>query len=379
MPVRGLGYRSGVASSWRNRSGGFAFPGNVVWLCLWNLGLISACQRPPVPAEWTLEAEEISTLGKTPVDAATAFLNPAALGFDALGQIYVLDSGNHRVQVFSPAGELVASRGRQGNGPGEMNRPEGMWVYPNGEILIADTGNRRLARFGAAAEPLDEIPVDYLPLGVVGTAEHIFVLRLPTTSFMFGPEAEPLVSVLDRDGKLLDSLVPPQRHDVGILYFLLNTRRLAPAPGGGFALAHTHVASQVQIYDRLGSRTGTIDVLYKAAIWAPLGSLPRHISNQSLDHVARTASDISWDEARGLYWVLAGYVDRTAEGTWTIGTELYRYDTSGAYRGSVMLPYSARIVAVAPDRTVWVIDHEGLLHRFRLRDPDLAPPNGANR
>ncbi len=379
MPVRRLGWRGGFAWSSRKRSGGLSLPGVLVWLGLWNLGLLSTCQRPPVPAEWTLEAEEISTLGKAGVDADAAFSNPAALGFDALGRIYVLDSGNHRVQVFSPSGELVASRGRQGDGRGEMSRPEGMWVYPNGEILIADTGNRRLARFGAAAEPLDAIPVDYLPLEVVGTAEHIFVLRLPPASFMFGPEAEPLVSVLDRDGKLLDNLVPPQRNDVGILYFLLNTRRLAPAPGGGFALAHTHVISQVQTYDRLGSRTGTIDVLYKAAIWAPLGSLPRYISDQSLDHVARTASDVSWDEARGLYWVLAGYVDRTAEGTWTIGTELYRYDTSGAYRGSVMLPYSARVVAAAPDRTVWVIDDEGVLHQFRLRDPDLAPPSGANR
>jgi hypothetical protein len=247
-------------------------------------------------------------------------------------------------------------------------------VYPNGELIIADTGNQRLVRFGAAAEPLDEIPLDYLPLAAVGTAEHIFVLRLPLASFMFGAEGEPLLSVPDRDGTHLDTIVPPQRNDAGILYFLLNTRRMALAPGGEFALANTPVISQVQIYDRLGSTTGTIDTLYKAGTWAPLGSLPRHISNQSLDRMARTISDVSWDETRCLYWVLAGYVDRTAEGTWTIGTELYRYDIAGAYRGSVMLPHSARVVAAAPDRTVWTIDDMGVVHQFRLRDPDLAPP-----
>ncbi len=297
-----------------------------VLLCL---GLFGACHSADLPPEWTLQAEEIATLGQDPIDATTAFFNPAAVGFDARGRIYVLDTGNHRVQVFAPTGDLVASRGRHGNGPGELSGPEGMWVYPSGEIVIADTGNRRLVRFGAAGSPLDTVPVEYLPLEVVGTAEHIFVLRLPPASFMFGPEAEPLVTVLDRDGKQLDSIVPPQPHDVGILYFLLNTRRIALAPGGGFALAHTHVNSQVQLYDRLGTLTGTIDTLYKAAAWAPLGRLPRHISDQSLDRVARTASDVAWDAPRDLYWVLAGYVDRTAEGAWTIGTELYRYDTSG--------------------------------------------------
>ncbi len=342
-------------------------------LCLVSL---ATCRPVELPAEWTLEAEELRTLGQEPVDAATAFFNPAAVGFDAQNRIHVLDTGNHRVQIFSPAGDLVASRGRRGNGPGELSGPEGMWVYPSGEILIADTGNRRLARFGPAGEPLDAVAVDYLPLEVMGTAEHIFVLRLPPASFMFGPAAEPLVTVLDRDGTHLDSIVPPQPSDVGILYFLLNTRRIAPAPGGGFALAHTHVTSQVQLYDRLGTPTATIDTLYKAASWAPLGRLPRHISDQSLDRVARTATDVAWDASRGLYWVLAGYVDRTSEGTWTTGTELYRYDTKGVYRGSVMLPYAARVVAPAPDRTVWLIDEEGVLHQLRLRDPDLAPPLG---
>jgi hypothetical protein len=38
-----------------------------------------------------------------------------------------------------------------------------------------------------------------------------------------------------------------------------------------------------------------------------------------------------------------------------------------------MLPYSAHVVAAAPDRTVWTIDDMGVVHQFRLRDPDLAP------
>lgn len=340
---------------------------------------LGACQRAAIPSEWTLEAEEIRTLGGESDGDATAFLTPVALEFDAQGRIYVLEGGGDRVRVFSPRGEPIVSIGRHGKGRGEVSGPEGLWVYPNGELMIADTGNRRLVRFGAAWEPLDEIRLDYLPLEVVGTAERIFVLRLPPASFVFGPQVEPLVSVLDRDGRHLDTVVMPQPNNSGILYFLLNARRMTLAPGGGFALAHTHAIAQVQIYDRLGSPAGTIDTLYKAASWAPLGTLPHHLGERSLDRVARTISDIVWDETRGLYWVVAGYVDRTAESTWTIGTELYRYDISGAYRGSVMLPYSARLAAAAPDRTMWTIDDTGILHQFRLRDPDLAPPGAVRR
>jgi hypothetical protein len=108
----------------RRRSPGLL---GVLW---WCLGLscacsLSACQRRDLPAEWTLEAVEIRTLGgESGVD--TAFSSPAARGFDAGGRIYVLDSGNDRVQVFSPNGELLASRGKRGHGRGEISRAEGM-------------------------------------------------------------------------------------------------------------------------------------------------------------------------------------------------------------------------------------------------------------
>jgi hypothetical protein len=57
---------------------------------------------------------------------------------------------------------------------------------------------------------------------------------------------------------------------------------MALAPGAEFTLTSTHVISQVQIYDRLGSTTGTIDTLYKAGTWASLGACPSRSATRAL-------------------------------------------------------------------------------------------------
>jgi hypothetical protein len=38
-----------------------------------------------------------------------------------------------------------------------------------------------------------------------------------------------------------------------------------------------------------------------------------------------------------------------------------------------MLPQRNIVVAVGPDGRVWTIDIEGVVHAFRVSDPDMAP------
>ena len=93
----------------------------------------------------------------------------------------------------------------------------------------------------------------------------------------------------------------------------------------------------------------------------------------SLELLARTSSDLAWDDRRRLFWVLAGYVDRTPEGEWIIGREVYRYDPDGNYRGSLMLPDPAVSIATSPDGRFWTVDAEGIVQAFRVTDPDTRP------
>jgi len=67
--------------------------------------------------------------------------------------VYVADSGNHRIQVFTPAGAFVRSFGKQGPGPGELQEPWGVAVAPDGAVWVADTWNYRVQIFDAQGAP----------------------------------------------------------------------------------------------------------------------------------------------------------------------------------------------------------------------------------
>ncbi|MCX6569166.1 MAG: 6-bladed beta-propeller, partial [Candidatus Aminicenantes bacterium] len=57
-------------------------------------------------------------------DEHLAFNYPSDVAVDAQGNIYILDSGNTRIQKFGPDGKFLATIGRKGQGPGEFIMPE---------------------------------------------------------------------------------------------------------------------------------------------------------------------------------------------------------------------------------------------------------------
>ncbi|MFW6198459.1 MAG: hypothetical protein ACOC5E_01410 [Acidobacteriota bacterium] len=357
----------------RSTSTSGRWPGPLAGLGLLALLATLACAPPePLPEEWTLGLEELVVIGEEPVTEETAFYRIADLGVDGGGRLYVLDAGNHRVQVFSEEGDLLASRGGRGDGPGELEDPEGLWVYPDGELLVADTRNRRVQRWGPAGDPRDPISVDFLPLDVAGTPDRLWIVRLPPPVMLWGPDTSPLVRAYDRDGNPEAGAIEPEPAEPPVFFLLRNTLRVAPRAGGGFAAAETHVNSRIRLYDEEGIRRGEIPVLYKMDAHAPLGHVPELVDDASLGRLARTCMDLEWDAANGVYWVLAGYVDRLPDDSYVVGREIYRYAEEGSYRGSIMLPHPAVALAVGPDRSFWTADVEGVVRRYRLTDPDMA-------
>ena len=71
---------------------------------------------------------------------------PADLDFDEAGNIYVVEVKNHRVQVLTPQGQHIRNIGRYGNGKGELNDPGSAAIHRN-MVYITDSENKRISVF----------------------------------------------------------------------------------------------------------------------------------------------------------------------------------------------------------------------------------------
>ena len=57
------------------------------------------------------------------------------------GEVFVADTGNHRVAVFSQDGKFIRTIGSQCTGPGQFNAPTGVAISPDGELYVSDRDN----------------------------------------------------------------------------------------------------------------------------------------------------------------------------------------------------------------------------------------------
>jgi uncharacterized protein (TIGR03663 family) len=71
---------------------------------------------------------------------------PRGVAVDAQGNIYVADTGNHRITVYAPTGEPLRTIGSYGSGEGQFNEPRGVAVDAQGNIYVADTWNARVVK-----------------------------------------------------------------------------------------------------------------------------------------------------------------------------------------------------------------------------------------
>jgi len=66
------------------------------------------------------------------------FNAPTALTVNRSGDILVVDTLNHRVQIFNGNGEFLRSFGAAGDAPGYFSRPKAVAVDPDGNIHVVD-------------------------------------------------------------------------------------------------------------------------------------------------------------------------------------------------------------------------------------------------
>ncbi len=71
---------------------------------------------------------------------------PISIAIDTNDRVYVGDL-NHLVSVFTSDGQFITSFGGLGNGPGEFNYPCGLAVNASGVVYVCDYDNDRIQLF----------------------------------------------------------------------------------------------------------------------------------------------------------------------------------------------------------------------------------------
>ncbi len=72
---------------------------------------------------------------------------PAGIAFDADDNLFVVDSGNNRVQKFTKEGGFLDAWGSEGGEEGRFSSPWGIAVDNEGDVYVADWGNNRVQKF----------------------------------------------------------------------------------------------------------------------------------------------------------------------------------------------------------------------------------------
>jgi DNA-binding beta-propeller fold protein YncE len=99
-----------------------------------------------------MEGSLLGTFGQLGSEPGN-FSKPGTLEMDQAGNLYVLDVGNSRVQVFDPDLSFVEAWGEPGTGPGQFNLPSAISFSPDEQRLyILDSYNYRVQVFDPSGQ-----------------------------------------------------------------------------------------------------------------------------------------------------------------------------------------------------------------------------------
>ena len=77
------------------------------------------------------------------------FATVTSVASDTVGNLFVADFYNHRIQKFAADGTFLTSFGKEGDGPGQFRYPIAAAVTTRGEVLVVDYGNHRIQKWRA--------------------------------------------------------------------------------------------------------------------------------------------------------------------------------------------------------------------------------------
>jgi len=289
---------------------------------------------------------------KTGVEAP--FLSrPVSIVCDA-ESVYVLDSADADIKIYSRDGAFRRTIGRKGQGPGEFRLPNDMDVF-DGRLYVADSANRRLQILDAGGKLLGGFGLGMAPWRILALGDdRILVAGLPSGR----SRSEKLISCYRRDGTPVWQAVDPLQSGDPVHDALRNQIFIRRSPGSGFRLVRSFDDRVIRTMNADGFRTG------EAAV--PEADLPfKKITVPTAGGQKRMLQGFCWSCAADggrLYILTPEYTDDHDLGP---GKLIAVFDETLKLEVLIELPEKMTKFAVAGN-TIYAIDTDSRLRMFQI-------------
>ncbi|MCM8803467.1 MAG: NHL repeat-containing protein [Candidatus Omnitrophica bacterium] len=284
------------------------------------------------------------------------FYNPSSLKVDMMGNVYVVDSNNHRIQVFTKEGNFLRTIGRKGEGPSELFNPTDIFVKED-TLYISDTGNMRIQVADLKGKFRKIIKLNFRPMYIlVNKKEEIYVHKLVD---VFNPSREFLIKIISKNGEKISEFHEAIKTPERVTNELLNFVSITMDSKENIIVAHKFLINRVVKYNNQGKYLSEFKTLLKAA--GPFMKVS------------------SYDLIGFTQWITCGVRDRIYllsykfeknKKDFLMGNEIYQFDSSGMYEATLVLPFNAKIFVLGKDHNIFAIDEEDRLRKC------LIPKNG---
>ena len=304
---------------------------------------LAACVReiPPVQAcaGCVIQLQHVATLGSDGGRGAMASV-PTNLARDSRGRFYVTtpDQGGDLPFVYNASGSFLQQLGREGEGPGEYRRPQGIIVTEGDTIHIFDSRTRRVTVLSPSYDLVRTAPGLPSHYDVARLANGDYVVNNPIFGF-------PLLE-FDMVGQMVRRFGGDRVDDTRMGSWK-NSRVLAVGRDRSLWSATGFFRYVIERWDNEGTKIHEITrepdwFPPYDSLWNPTPGVPPMPKVTGI-----------WEDENGLLWVLGRAADpewrnalgspRRAEGRWVYPIE----DYPGAYDGviEVIDPEDGTLVA----------------------------------
>lgn len=131
--------------------------------------------KEPYYGELVLDLEENLVIGRED-DDNFLFFRVRDVALDSENNIYILDSGNYRIQKFDTKGIYIQTIGKKGQGPGEFENPLSLYFDKEENLYVLD--GRQIKIFSALGEFKKNIPLETNIVDFSVNTEGDFLARI---------------------------------------------------------------------------------------------------------------------------------------------------------------------------------------------------------